>query len=303
MQIHHTVPAQTYPEAIAQIELIQQRDTREWRDANQLEALNPKCTTSLLSHGKKSKNSVVLIHGLTNCPSQFSLLGQQLYELGYNVLVPRLPEHGHANRMTKALAKLHTEHMFSVVDKAVDAAQGLGEQVIVVGFSLGGVLASWLTQCRSDIDKSIIISPALRTAVIPAWANDLFANFLAIWPNQFLWWDPKQKLEYDPVPHAYPRFSTRSLAHMLKSGATVRKMAKMRKPAAKSITMVINPADEAVDGVAIRELIELWRAHGAVINVYKFDPSWKLIHDLIDPIQPEQQTDRVYPILLDLIRN
>lgn len=296
-------PAKSYSEALAQIEQLQQRDTPAWRESKQLEALHPKCNTSLISHGKKSEKAVVLIHGLTNCPSQYSLLGKNLYDSGYNVLIPRLPEHGHADRMTKALAKLHTDHMFSVVDKTVDAAQGLGAQVTVVGFSLGGVLASWLTQRRSDIDKSVIISPALRTTVIPAWANDVFAHFLTVWPNQFVWWDSKQKLDVTGTPHAYPRFSTRSLAHMLKSGAIVRKMASRSKPAAQSITVVINPADQAVDGAAIEELVASWRAHGTVVDVYEFDPAWELIHDIIDPNQPEQQTDRVYPILLDLIRN
>jgi hypothetical protein len=44
-----------------------------------------------------------------------------------------------------------------------------------------------------------------------------------------------------------------------------------------------------------------WRAHGGNADTYAFPAEWKLIHDLIDPDQPQQQTSRVYPVLVDLM--
>ena len=62
--------------------------------------LDQRCLSSLLTHGSKVAVAVIFLHGFTNCPYQADLLGKQLYELGYNVYVPRLPLHGSSDRMT-----------------------------------------------------------------------------------------------------------------------------------------------------------------------------------------------------------
>jgi len=41
----------------------------------------------------------------------------------------------------------------------VDIAQRLGEQVVMLGISAGGVATAWAAQNRSDIDLAVIISP------------------------------------------------------------------------------------------------------------------------------------------------
>jgi carboxylesterase len=54
----------------------------------------PDGASLMLVHGSKTPRAIVLIHGLTNSPRQFRELAEQFYERGYNVIVPRLPEHG-----------------------------------------------------------------------------------------------------------------------------------------------------------------------------------------------------------------
>jgi len=44
-----------------------------------------------------------------------------------------------------------------------------------------------------------------------------------------------------------------------------------------------------------------WQRQGAQARLYSFDPARKLIHDVIDPEQVEQQCDYTYPILLEQI--
>jgi hypothetical protein len=46
--------------------------------------------------------------------------------------------------------------------------------------------------------------------------------------------------------------------------------------------------------------VKLWQSRGASVNTYEFDASLKLDHDLIDPTQPHQQIDIVYPRLIEL---
>jgi hypothetical protein len=37
------------------------------------------------------------------------------------------------------------------------------------------------------------------------------------------------------------------------------------------------------------------------VRAYEFDPNLKLLHDIMDPDQPYQRVDVVYPILLEQI--
>ena len=85
-------------------------------------------------------------------------------------------------------------------------------------------------------------------------------------------------------------------------GKSILKSAKQEKPAAQSILMVTNAADTAVNSKINRELVGYWRANGYdQLEEYEFSADKKLIHDIIDPQQVQQQTALVYPILLDLI--
>ena len=87
-------PATDYDDALRRVAAVEARDGA---------AIAPECRTRLLTHGARAARAVVLLHGLTNCPEQFRALGERLYERGANVYIPRLPEHGLADRMTTAL--------------------------------------------------------------------------------------------------------------------------------------------------------------------------------------------------------
>jgi carboxylesterase len=49
------------------------------------------------------------------------------------------------------------------------------------------------------------------------------------------------------------------------------------------------------------EVVKRWQKNGANIETYEFPSSLGLAHDLIDPEQPNQPIDIVYPKLIDLI--
>ena len=65
--------------------------------------------------------------------------------------------------------------------------------------------------------------------------------------------------------------------------------------------IVENPADEVVDHELTAQVIAVWRAHGAHIETRELPANLALIHDYIDPTQPEQQVDVVYPLLTELL--
>ena len=93
-------PAADYATAVARVSALQ---------AEEAGRLNPLCGTQLLTHGQRTDRVIVFFHGHTSCPQQFAALGQQLDDLGDNVLLVRLPRHGLADPHTDDLTNLNAE--------------------------------------------------------------------------------------------------------------------------------------------------------------------------------------------------
>jgi carboxylesterase len=247
------------------------------------------------------KRAIVFVHGYTSCPQQFSELGNLFYQQGYNVLIIPVPRHGLADRMTEEQARLTAEELAAYGDRAVDIAQGLGDHVTVVGFSMGGVVTGWAAQNRADIDLAVLISPGFGFAQVPPALMLPTKNFYSLVPNSFEWWDPVLKENIGPA-HAYPRYATRTLAQILRLSFAVQSQARQSGPRAQTIWVVTNSNDTAVSRPLIERVVSLWLERAASkIQTYDFPPELRLGHDLIDPLQPDQRTDVVYPKLLEII--
>jgi pimeloyl-ACP methyl ester carboxylesterase len=109
-------------------------------------------------HGERRPRAVVLLHGMSASPAQFERVAADLFDRGHNVVVPRLPRHGHADRLSTALERLRPEDLYRAVDEYVTVARELGERVTVAGFSLGGLLAAWIGQ-HFEVDRCVPIAP------------------------------------------------------------------------------------------------------------------------------------------------
>ena len=243
----------------------------------------------------------MLLHGFTNCPQMYSQLAQELFDLGHNVVVPRLPHHGLADRLTTELTRLEAREMEATVQGALETAVGLGDRVVVAGLSLGAVLAAWLAQFRPEVDRAVVIAPLFGAPVVPEWVSDLAGFVAGVIPNLWVWWDFKAKAAIEGPKHAYPRFPTRAYAEMLKLGYEVKQAAHRAAPKAREIRVVLNLNDPAVNNRATRRVIRAWREHGADVRVYEFPRSQGLLHDLISPDQTYARTAEVYPVLIDWI--
>jgi alpha-beta hydrolase superfamily lysophospholipase len=286
----HPRPAQSYAEALQRVEAFRGKEPAD---------MNPICQLQLMTHSDKVDRAIILVHGYTNCPQQFYELGQRFYDLGYNVLIAPLPHHGLADRMTDAQAQLKAEELAAYADETVDIAQGLGNQVIMMGISAGGVTTAWAAQNRSDIDLAVIISPAFGFKQIPTPLTAALMNIYTFLPDSFVWWDAVLQAEAPPA-HTYPRYSKHALVQILRLGFATQVAAKHTQPAAKKIVAVFNPTDESINNPLSMEVVKNWLAHNANLTKYEFDAALKLHHDIIDPAQPYQQIDIVYPILVDL---
>ena len=127
------------------------------------------------------------------------------------------------------------------------------------------------------------------------------ANLTLTLPNFFVWWDPATKADR-PGPHyAYPRFATKAVGGLMRLGVLVDQEAGARPPAARCVVAVNNEADTAVNNAVLAAIVRKWRLQGSAVETYEFPAEEGLPHDVIDPHQPDQQIELVYPILIDLI--
>jgi len=290
-------PAQTYGEALQLLKELRARDAGN---------LGPYGDIILLTHGKKTEKVVVLLHGYTKSPYEFRQLGQMLFDRGANVLIPRMPHHGLADRLTLDQSRLTAEEVARYANVVVDIAHGLGDHITVAGLSAGGLTTAWIAQTRSDVEKAVVMSPAFGYKKVPTAVTRPAMNAYLTLPNAFHWWDdedpekPKPK-GYEPTIY-YPRWSTHALAQLLRFSFATQAKAAEQSPAAHSILVITNANDPDVNNAMTATVVENWRQHAPdKIHTFEFPVSKGLNHDFIDPDMPHQPTQDTYPILLDLL--
>ena len=239
----------------------------------------------------------MLLHGLTTCPQQFDEFARQLHARGENVYVPRLPYHGHADRMTRAIAGLTVADIQVAAADAARLGGGLGRSVNVAGISLGATMALWLAQ-TGGVDRVVAVAPFLMVPLLSRRLGLGVMSVLATLPNVFLWWDPRRRARQLP-DYAYPGFWTRCLAQCTLAGAMLFAAAGRAAPAAAHCTLVLNAHDPAVNNGVARELSRRWRGQpGYVLEVWT-DVGRR--HDVIDPSTFPGARTLVYPRLSALL--
>jgi pimeloyl-ACP methyl ester carboxylesterase len=293
----HPNPVTNYAQAVQCVRAMQEEDNQGLaRDV---------CITKLFDHGSQTEHVIVLLHGFTNCPEQFAILGKQFYDAGFNVLIPRFPFHGLSDRLTDALVKLRAEDMCVFGDNMINIAHGLGKKVTVMGISGGGTLSAWLAQNRPDLDYSFPIAAFFALTKMPGWAMMLFERVGMALPNFFMWWDPRTKAENPhAIYYAYPRYPIRAMVEVFRLGTATQLQAKGHPLAAKTVSMVINDAEPSVNNDEIINLLETWQKHGTGnLRQIHFEKSLKLPHDFITPGTPGLNIEEVYARLIHAVED
>lgn len=288
-------PAASYAEALARIAAVQEQE-QERGD------INPVCLTQVLAHGQHTAKAIVLFHGFTSCPAQFTALGQLFFEQGYNVYIPRTPYHGLDDLLSAALRGLTAEVLATFGMETVDMVRGLGEEVTLCGLSMGGALVAWLAQTRGDVDVAVLIAPFLGIGFVPAWMSRPLTRVTLATADRWQWWDPVRK-ENNPetAAYGYRRYPTHAMAEVLRLGFAAQQEARRKKPKTPQIVVVTNANDKAVHNGIAAALVNAWRKRGTAVTSYEFAKSLNLPHDLIAPERPSSDVGVVYPVLLELI--
>jgi pimeloyl-ACP methyl ester carboxylesterase len=288
-------PVAIYDRAAA-IALVESIRTREGPE------VNPDCHTRIIiSDTPADRPVIVLLHGFTNCPKQFDRLAANFSKAGYNVVLPLLPRHGLADRMTTDLQRLRGEDLVRSGQTAIDVARGLGGPITVVGLSSSAVLAGWLAQHRSEVDCAVLLAPSFAPSGWPAPAARRLTVAMLGAPNFFIWWDRKVRENLPGPRQCYPRFASHALAEVYRLGFTVLHEAGRAAPKARKVILVTSELDTAVNNDLSMELVRLWRARGADVQTFQFAANLGVQHDMIDPEQPYQRTGVSYPIIEKLV--
>ena len=257
------------------------------------------CESVLMDHGERTDVAVVLFHGLTNCPEQFVDFAEELHEDGANVLILRAPRHGIANSDGSAIgslsniAGLDADELRDFADDSVDVAVGMGDEVRVLGLSMGGVLTEWTAQHRSDVDRAVAVAPAMSIPGVPGFLTTAFVNLFDKLPN----FDLPGESDLD---HAYVGESTEGLVATFLLARSVEQAAASDGPAAGEVIVVVNPDDNQVDADYVTDFATRWNEQSGNVVVVEL-PAAGLPHDVIDPDQPAGDTELIYPILFDLL--
>jgi len=287
-------PVSDYEEAVEELNRLGAQEEGE---------INPLCRPVILTHGRKTEKAVLWFHGYTNCPRQFETLARACFDQGWNTWIPRAPFHGLKDRMSEATSFVTAEGLARFADRAVDIARGLGKRVVVGGISAGGSIAAWLGQQRTDIDLALPIAPFLSPVPGPLLLSRLLALTTRLLPDRLIWWDPVRKESLEGPAHVYFRYSTKGVGEILTLGLAFVDMARKAAPAARRFRFVLNENDETLNNAPAERLLALWRRRGAThVEQTRFSKRLGLRHDLIEPQQPDQKVDLVYPVIIDLIR-
>lgn len=278
----HSKPARDYEAAMQLARAFQRADTAAAIGGESI----------VLVHAHRTPRAFVLFHGLANSPRQFSKLAATLYDSGDNVFVPRLPQHALRGGTADDLRRLTAESLRDMADAAIDLASGLGDTVVVLGFSLGGNMAAWTAQFR-PVSRVLIISPALGLSHVSTVVETPMMNLTLRVPN-YSQNDPPDTLRSERALG----WSTRGVGQMLRFGVAIRRAADNHAPRARDIHVLVNANDETVNRDAIDQLVAHWSATGGHVSMFELSDSLRLPHDIVDPDEATGNTKVTYQVIL-----
>jgi len=103
-------------------------------------------------------SACLLLHGWVGSRKDFNDLGERLAAAGYHVRLARLP--GHGTTPTDFAAQT-PESMLAGVEVEYRALRERYAEVNIIGFSMGGTLATLLA-AREDVDRLVLVAPYYR---------------------------------------------------------------------------------------------------------------------------------------------
>ena len=179
--------AATVSEAVLQAGIVRWNDWKSARSAACDPALDSIGYFQPTPAGAKPKIALVF-HGVGSNPRAMEPSIRLLLDAGYNVLAPRLRHHFNADLHDLDNAYYSdwiedSDQAFALARSFVDARSG---EVTLVGFSLGGFLATRLAHMNRDhVDRAVLFAPAWGVSPTVSMAS-IVGNLLSISLNRIM---------------------------------------------------------------------------------------------------------------------
>lgn len=132
--------------------------------------LQENCKPLRLSTTSNPKGVVVMFHGFTACPQQYFDIAADISRNGWDVLLPVLPGHGHANIELEGTELPKLDNFSAKTTQFVQEINNIlvsyqAPEKVVVGLSLGGAYAlAAHTNAPNLYDRTMIIAPFFQAA-------------------------------------------------------------------------------------------------------------------------------------------
>ena len=124
---------------------------------------------------------VLLVHGFLGSPQELQPLAERLVKDGHTVRAILLPGHGeNPERLKGILWQSWAEH----VQAELDILKQTSSRVIVVGFSMGGLLAL-LMAAQGGCDAVVVMAPALKLRMQKQMILAGIFNYIMPWMYPF----------------------------------------------------------------------------------------------------------------------
>lgn len=204
------------------------------------------------------QNACLLVHGWIGSRVDFNDLGSALNDRGFTVRLMLLP--GHATT-PRALEGISAEEMLEAVRVEYRALRTRYERVDVVGFSMGGTLATLLA-AEEAIDRLVLVAPFYEVThkwfyilTAETW-NNIFSPFV---PYAIKTESNKKVNRVDARPHifSYKTFPTEAVTLLCDLGHRAADEALLSRIECP-VLLVYSPGDEAASPEAAQ------RAQGAM---------------------------------------
>lgn len=247
--------------------------------------------SSLIEPVTAAKATVVLWHGFTNAPSQFTQVAEALAAQGFRVLLPRMPFHGESDRLNRDLAGLTAAQLVEHADAWMDVAAGFAEPVWVGGLSAGATLAAWVAASRPRVTRLVLAAPLIAPKALPMPVIRLLARNPRLLPDFYYWWDPRKKADLPGSPYAYPGFPTRGILPFLQISESMFDRSLVPNHELERVVLISNPGDFAIRrGIAKSFAEQVFFPVAQSSGVANLDPELHWMHDFVDPKSPDTGT-------------
>lgn len=101
----------------------------------------------------KKKTAIICIHGFgVRGPAEFANLEPVLKDAGYDVFIPKLFDFNNPQ-------DIYWENWVHRAENIINQSQNNYENIILIGFSMGGIIASYLAN-KPKVKKIILLAPA-----------------------------------------------------------------------------------------------------------------------------------------------